>query len=76
MLNIRKKQNIPNFDETGFYIDCIKKYKILVPLNIKYHYAVNPENCKSALIIEIINAAGKYLSPPMVIIQDQDLIVN
>ena len=75
-LNIRKRRNILNFDEAGFRIGCMKRHKILVPLDIKHHYGVSPENCKSATSIEMINAAGKYPPPPMVIILGQDLMVN
>lgn len=69
-LNIQKKYNIINFNKARFYIGCIKKHKILMPFDIKHHYAVSSENCKSAIIIEIVNVAGKYLSSLMVIIQD------
>ena len=75
-LNIRKRRNILNFDEAGFRIGCMKKHEILVPLDIKHHYAVSPENRKSATIIKMVNVAGKYSPPPMVIIQGQDFMVN
>lgn len=54
----------------------MKRHEILVPLDAKHHYAVSPENRKSATIIQRINAAGEYPPPPMVIIQGQDLMIN
>lgn len=54
----------------------MKKYKILVFLDIKHHYAVNLENRKLTPIIEIITTASKYLLLSIVIIQVSNLMVN
>ncbi len=62
-LNIRKRRNILNFDEAGFRIECMKKQEIIVLIEIREHYAISPENRKSMIIIEIVNAAEEY-SPP------------
>jgi hypothetical protein len=63
-LNIRFKRNILNFDEAGFRVGCLKGDDILVPADVKEHYAVSPENRKSITIIEMINAAGDFPPPP------------
>lgn len=33
--NIKKKKNIPNFDEAGFRIGCPKGQSILIPADIQ-----------------------------------------
>lgn len=48
----------------------------MVPLDIKEHYAISPENRKSVTIIEMINASGLYPPPPMITIQDHDLMAS
>lgn len=75
-MNIRSKRNILNFDEAGFRAGCSKKQEVLVPLDVDEYYAVRPENRKSITIIELINAAGDFPTPPMIIIQDQDLMAS
>ena len=59
-LNIRKRSNIINFDESGFRIGCTRGQEIIVPRDIKRFYAVSPENRKSVTVIETINASGDY----------------
>ena len=54
----------------------MKGEKILVPLDIKQFYAVSPENRKSITVFEMINAAGQYPPPPMVVIQGQELMTS
>jgi hypothetical protein len=41
----------------------MKKQEIIVLIEIREHYAISPENRKSMIIIEIVNAAEEY-SPP------------
>ncbi len=65
-----------NFDEAGFRSGCMKKQEIIVPIEIREHYQVSPENRKSLTIIEMINAAGEFPPPPMVIIQGQGLMAS
>jgi hypothetical protein len=65
-LNIRRRRNIINFDESGFRIGCTKDQEILVPEDVKQFYAVSPENRKSVTIIETINASDDYPRPPMI----------
>ncbi len=76
MLNIRKKRNIINFDESDFRSECMKKQKIIIFIEIKEHYQVNFENRKSLIIIEIINAVEEFFFSLMIIIQKQDLMIN
>ncbi len=59
-LNIRKRRNFMNFDEIDFRIECTKKHKIIVSIEIKEHYLVSSENRKSMIIIEMVNAAKEY----------------
>ena len=54
----------------------MKDEKILVFLNIKQFYAVSSENRKSITVFEMINAAGQYPLPPMVVIQGQKLMAS
>ncbi len=75
-LKIRRRRNIINFDEAGFRLGCLKGKEIMVPLDIREHYAISPENRRSVTIIEMINAAGEYPSPPMIIIQGHELMVT
>jgi hypothetical protein len=75
-LNIRKKRNIINFDESDFRSDCLKKQEIIVFIEIKKHYQVNFENRKSLIIIEMINAVEEFFFSLMIIIQRQDLMIS
>lgn len=43
-LNIRKKQNIVNFDEQKIRIDCIKRQKIIAFEDVAKLYSFNFEN--------------------------------
>ena len=54
----------------------MKNEKILIFLNIKQFYAVSFENRKSITVFKMINAAGQYSPPPMMIIQDQKLMAS
>ena len=63
-LGIIRSQDIWNFDEAGFRVECMKGHEILVPSDIKEFYSISPENRKSLTIIESINAAGNQ-SPPL-----------
>jgi hypothetical protein len=54
----------------------MKKQEIIVPIEIREHYQVSPENRKSLTIIEMINAAGEFPPPPMIIIQGQGLMAS
>ncbi len=59
-LNIRKRLNIINFDESGFRIECSNDQEIIVFDDIKQFYAVSLENRKSMIIIETIDASDDY----------------
>ncbi len=76
ILNIRKKRNIINFDESDFRSECMKKQKIIISIEIKKHYQVNSENRKSLIIIEMINAIEEFFFLLMIIIQRQDIMIN
>ncbi len=75
-LNIRKRRNILNFDEVGFRTGCLKSQEIIVPIEIRKHYQISSDNRKSMIIIEMINAAGEYPPPLMIIIQGQDIMAS
>jgi hypothetical protein len=75
-LNIRKRRNIINFDESDFRSNCLKKQEIIVSIEIKEHYQVSFENRKSLIIIEMINAVEEFLFSLMIIIQRQDLMIS
>lgn len=62
-LNIRKRQNIINFDEQGIRIGCMKRQDVIVPVDVAEFYAISPENRQSLTIFESINAAGEYPPP-------------
>ncbi len=76
MLNIRKRRNIINFDESDFRSECMKKQEIIVSIEIREHYQVSLENRKSLIIIEMINAVEEFLFSLMIIIQRQDLMIS
>ncbi len=75
-MNIRKKRNIINFDESDFRSKCMKKQEIIVFIEIKKHYQVSFENRKSLIIIEMINAVEEFSFSLMIIIQRQDLMIS
>jgi hypothetical protein len=54
----------------------MKKQEIIVPIEIREHYQVSPENRKSLIIIEMINATEEFPPPFMIIIQRQDLMTS
>jgi hypothetical protein len=54
----------------------MKSQKIIVPIEIREHYQISPENRKSMTIMEMINAADDYPPPPMIIIQGQDIMTS
>ncbi len=75
-MNIRKRRNIINFDESDFRSKCMKKQEIIVSIEIKEHYQVSSENRKLLIIIEMINAVEEFLFSLMIIIQKQDLMIS
>ncbi len=75
-LNIRKRRNILNFDETDFRSECMKSQEILVSIEIREHYQISSENRKSLIIIEMINAVEDYSSQLMIIIQGQEIMIS
>ena len=75
-LNIQKRRNIINFDETNIRLECMKNEKILIFLNIKQFYAVSFENRKSITVFKMINAAGQYSFSPMMVIQSQEFMTS
>jgi hypothetical protein len=54
----------------------MKKQEIIVSIEIREHYQISPENRKSLIIIEMINAVEEFLLSPMIIIQRQDLMIS
>ncbi len=68
-LKIRSK-NLINFDEAGFRIECMKRQKILISIEMKKLYAISLENRKSCTIIEMINATDDFSPLSMIIMQD------
>ena len=75
-LNIQKRRNIINFDETEIQIECMKNQKILISSDIKKFYAVSPENKKSIIVFEVINVVEHYSPLFLIIIQNQELMTS
>lgn len=75
-LNIRTRRNVINFDEGGFRLGCLKGQEILVPTDMHQFYSTTPDNRKSVSIIEMINAAGDFPTPPLVIISGQEIMAS
>ena len=75
-LRIKDKRNIINFDEAGFRVGCMKGQEILVPDDVNEFYAISPEDRKSLTVFEMINAAGDFPTPPLIVIQGQELMSN
>ena len=73
-LKVVNRRNIINFDEAGFRVGCMKKHEILVPTNVREFYAISPENRKSFIIFECIDAAGNYPPPSVLVIQGHDVM--
>jgi hypothetical protein len=64
-----QKQNLYNFDETGFRIGCPKGVEVLIPIEVQELYSLSPENRRSITIIETIAANGTTPIPPVIIVQ-------
>ena len=75
-LKIKDRRNIINFDEAGFRVGCMKGEEILVPDDVNEFYAISPEDRRSLTVFEMINAAGDFPTPPLVVIQGQELMSN
>ena len=54
----------------------MKGHKILVPSDIKKFYSISPENRKSLIIIESINAAVNQQPFPVLIMQGRRIMQN
>ena len=54
----------------------MKGHEILVPSDIKEFYSISPENRKSLIIIESINAADHQPPPPVLIMQGRRIMQN
>ena len=76
ILNIQKKRNIINFDETKIQIKCMKNQKILISFDVKEFYVVSSKNKKNITVFEMINAAEHYSFSFLIIIQNQKLITS
>jgi len=63
-----QKEDIWNFDETGFRIGCLRGQLVLTHTNQKAVYIADPENRESITIIESISGDGCTIDP-MVIMQ-------
>jgi hypothetical protein len=74
--SIRKRRNILNFDEAGFRSGCMKSQEILFSIEIRKHYQISPENRRSLIIIEMINAVEDYSLSLMIIIQGQEIMIG
>ncbi len=68
-LNFIRFQNVWNFDEDNFRVNCMQKENILMSKNISDFYSISSENRKSLIIIEEINAADHKLILFVLIIQ-------
>lgn len=75
-LNIQFKQNIVNFDETDFCINCFEFQKILMFDEIKKFYVVSFENKKSFIMIKTVNAIEKFSIFSFVIMSDPEIMIN
>lgn len=73
-LNIKKKQNIVNFDEQKVQINCIKRQDIIMSDDISQFYALSFENRQSMIIFENINAERKDSISFMLIIQNHEFM--
>jgi hypothetical protein len=54
----------------------MKKQEIIVFIEIREHYQVSPENRKSLIIIEMINAVEEFSFSLMIIIQRQGIMIS
>ncbi len=68
-IKIRSK-NLINFDETKFRVECMRRQKVLILIDIKELYAMSLENRRFCTIIEMINATNNFSSLSMIIMQD------
>ena len=75
-LNIRKQNNIINFDENEFRIECFKKQKIMMSENINQFYSINLKYKKSINIIEMIDAAKNFLSSSFIIMTNHEIMIS
>ncbi|RFU30219.1 hypothetical protein B7463_g6116, partial [Scytalidium lignicola] len=64
-----QRQDLYNFDESGFRIGCPKGVEVLVPIEVTELYSLSPENRRSVTLIETISANGKAPIPPVIIVQ-------
>ncbi|RFU25356.1 hypothetical protein B7463_g10984, partial [Scytalidium lignicola] len=64
-----QKQDLYNFEETGFRIGCPKGVEVLIPIEVRELYSLSPENRRSITIIETIIADGTASIPPVIIVQ-------
>jgi hypothetical protein len=61
-----QRENVWNFDETGFRIGCLRGSIVSVRSTTKVVYLADSDNRESITVMEAISAAGKS-SPPMII---------
>jgi hypothetical protein len=62
-----RDENVYNFDETGFRIDCQSARTVLVPIEMKTFYMADPGNRDLITSVECVSAEG-WAIPPMIII--------
>ena len=75
-LNIRKQNNIINFDENESRIECFRKQEIMMSENINQFYSINSENRKSMNIIKMIDAAENFFFSSFIIVADQKIMIS
>jgi hypothetical protein len=65
-----RSENLINFDETRFRVECMKRQKVMILIEMKKLYAMSLENRRFCTIIEMINETSDFSSSSMIIVQD------
>jgi hypothetical protein len=64
-----RSENLINFDETRFRVECMRRQKVLILIEMKELYAMSFENRRSCTIIEMINGTSDFSPSSMIIMQ-------
>lgn len=59
--------DIWNFDETGFWIGCLRDRILITHASQKSGYTADPQNHKSVTVIDAVSAAGDTIDPTVII---------
>ncbi len=65
-----RSENLINFDETKFRVECMRRQKVMILIEMKELYAMSLENRRFCTIIEMINETNDFSSSSMIIMQD------